>query len=43
MSTAIQIHRDEYGIPHIDASSESDVWFAMGYASAEDRLWQMEW
>ncbi len=43
MIKVIQIHRDEYGIPHIDASSENDAWFAMGYASAEDRLWQMEW
>jgi len=39
----MQIHRDKYGIPHIEAVSENDVWFAMGYASAEDRLWQMEW
>ena len=39
----IQIHRDSYGIPHIEAQSEIDAWYAMGYASAQDRLWQMEW
>ena len=39
----IQVHRDSYGIPHIEAQSEMDAWYAMGYASAQDRLWQMEW
>ncbi|MBA04492.1 MAG: hypothetical protein CMQ36_10715 [Gammaproteobacteria bacterium] len=39
----IQIHRDTYGIPHIEAESENDAWYAMGFASAQDRLWQMEW
>ena len=43
LNNQIEIHRDKYGIPHIEASSESDAWFAMGYASASDRLWQMEW
>ncbi|GAB4324297.1 MAG: penicillin acylase family protein [Dehalococcoidia bacterium] len=37
------IRRDAHGIPHIDAPSEHDAWFAMGYACAQDRLWQMEW
>jgi len=38
-----QVHRDNYGIPHIEADSELDAWYAMGYTSAQDRLWQMEW
>ena len=38
----IQVHRDAYGIPHIEAQSEMDAWYAMGYTSAQDRLWQME-
>mgnify|MGYP001248801098 CR=1 FL=1 len=42
MNKQIQIHRDKYGIPHIETTSETDAWFAMGYASATDRLWQME-
>lgn len=37
------IRRDGFGIPHIDAPNEHDAWFAMGYACAQDRLWQMEW
>ena len=39
----IKLHRDPYGIPHIETESEDDAWYAMGYASAQDRLWQMEW
>ena len=42
-SMDIQVHRDTYGIPHIEAQSEMDAWYAMGYTSAQDRLWQMEW
>lgn len=34
--------RDAYGIPHIEAESEDDAYFALGYAHAQDRLWQME-
>ncbi len=37
------ITRDTYGIPHIRAGSDSDAWFGMGYACAQDRLFQMEY
>jgi penicillin amidase len=37
-----RIVRDPEGVPHIFAASERDGWFAMGYAHAQDRLWQME-
>lgn len=37
-----RIVRDAEGVPHIFAASERDGWFAMGYAHAQDRLWQME-
>lgn len=32
------IHRDQFGIPHIFASTVEDAAFAVGYAQAEDRL-----
>ena len=32
------IYRDEFGIPHIFASTLDDAAFAAGYAQAEDRL-----
>lgn len=36
------IRRDERGIPFIEAANESDLYFAQGYATAADRLWQMD-
>jgi penicillin amidase len=38
----VKIYRDEYGVPHIEAQSEHDAFFAVGFAHAQDRLWQME-
>lgn len=34
--------RVAYGVPHIIASSAADAFEGMGYAVAQDRLWQME-
>ncbi|MBV9613186.1 MAG: penicillin acylase family protein, partial [Acidobacteriaceae bacterium] len=36
------IRRDARGIPHIEASSWQDAIFLQGYATAQDRLWQMD-
>ena len=36
------VFRDSFGIPHIYADSMDDASFALGYVSAEDRLWQMD-
>ncbi|MFW6074314.1 MAG: penicillin acylase family protein [Chloroflexota bacterium] len=38
----IAIHRDEFGIPHIQAESIDDAFFAQGFVHGQDRLWQME-
>jgi len=38
----IEIIRDEWGVPHIYAQNEKDLYFAFGYAMAQDRLWQMD-
>jgi penicillin amidase len=38
----IEIIRDVYGVPHIYARNEPDLFLGMGYAMAQDRLWQME-
>ncbi len=37
------IFRDERGIPHIEAKSFADLFFAHGYAQAQDRLWQLDY
>ncbi len=36
------IVRDKYGIPHIFAPSRHDMYFAIGVAHAQDRLFQMD-
>jgi len=33
---------DDYGVPHIDASTEPALYFAVGYAQAADRLFQLD-
>lgn len=37
----VDIHWDEFGVPHIYASTETDLYYSFGYAHAQDRLWQM--
>ncbi len=32
---------DRWGVPHIRATNERDLYFAWGFVSARDRLWQM--
>src|SRR5215467_8557680 len=39
---AVTITRDERGIPYIEASNDQDLYFAQGYVTASDRLWQMD-
>ena len=38
----VEILRDKWGVPHIYAQHEHDLFFAQGYVHAQDRLWQME-
>src|SRR5512138_3919004 len=38
----VEILRDRWGINHIYAQSEHDLFFAQGYAAARDRLFQFE-
>jgi penicillin amidase len=42
VSAPVEVARDSYGIPHITASSEHDLYVAQGFVHAQDRLWQME-
>ncbi len=37
----VEIVRDTANVPHIFGTSDGDVYFALGYAHAQDRLWQM--
>lgn len=42
MDNEVEIFRDEYAIPHIYAKTETDLYRAIGYVMAQDRLWQMD-
>ncbi|MFH5832881.1 penicillin acylase family protein [Halalkalibaculum sp. DA3122] len=37
----VQIHWDNYGVPHIYADTRNDLYYSLGYVHAQDRLWQM--
>jgi penicillin amidase len=39
----VAIQRDRWGIPHIFADNLPDLWFAFGFAMAQDRLFQMDY
>jgi len=38
----VNIYRDDYGVAHIEANNENDIYFALGYTHSQDRLWQMD-
>ncbi len=41
IQTPIEIVRDNANVPHIFAQSDGDVFYGLGFAHAQDRLWQM--
>lgn len=42
VSAEVTITRDAIGLPHITAASLEDLLFAQGFATAQDRMWQMD-
>jgi penicillin amidase len=42
LESTVEVYRDRWGVPHIYAASARDLFFAQGYVTAQDRLWQME-
>jgi penicillin amidase len=38
----VTVTRDMHGVPAIEAASLEDLFFAQGYVTAQDRLWQMD-
>ena len=42
LSAPVTVRRDAHGVPHIDAATQDDLFFAQGYVTAQDRLWQMD-
>ena len=41
VSAPVEIVRDNANVPHIFGQTDADVFFALGFAHAQDRLWQM--
>src|SRR5271170_7446302 len=42
ISSKVRVVRDEHGVPTIEAATLEDLFFAQGYITAQDRLWQMD-
>ena len=42
VGSTVTIRRDTWGIAHVTAESETDAFFGLGYAMAQDRLWQLD-
>ena len=42
LQAAVEVRYDERGVPHIRAANEADLYRALGYVQAQDRLFQME-
>jgi penicillin amidase len=38
----VRVTRDEQGVPHIEAESDSDLYRAQGFVQAQDRMFQMD-
>lgn len=43
LQKSVRIERDRWGIPHVFADNNRDVFFGFGYATAQDRLFQLDY
>ena len=41
IAAPVEIVRNNNNVPHIFGATETDVYYALGFAHAQDRLWQM--
>ncbi|HST11684.1 MAG TPA: penicillin acylase family protein [Terriglobales bacterium] len=42
LTAPVTVNRDPHGVPDIEAATLEDLFFAQGYVTAQDRLWQMD-
>ena len=42
-AASVEILRDGWGIPHVYADSDDDLFFGYGFAMGQDRLWQLDY
>src|SRR5947208_7691509 len=42
LDSVVEARRDRWGVPHIYAKTQHDLFFAQGFVAAQDRLFQMD-
>ncbi len=42
LAAPVRVVRDRWGVPHITAQNQADLFFAQGFVQAQDRLFQMD-
>lgn len=42
LAQPVEVIRDAWGVPHIYAKTQADLFFAQGFVVAQDRLWQLD-
>ncbi len=42
LTSPVDIARDGYGVPHLEAATARDAYLGLGFAHAQQRFWQME-
>ncbi len=42
LAEQVTIHRDQWGVPHIEGPTDASVSFGFAYAQAQDYFWQVE-
>ena len=38
----VTVYRDRWGVPHIEAQTDVDAWFGLGFCHGQDRAFQLE-
>ena len=42
LHSPVVIRRDRYGVPYIEAETDDDAWFALGFCQGQDRSFRLE-
>ena len=42
LTRPVEVFRDRWGVPHIYAKNQDDLFFAQGFVAAQDRLFQID-
>ncbi len=42
LHSSVQIHRDQWGVPYVQAQNDHDAWFGLGFCHGQDRAFQLD-